>query len=322
VATTQQAESTAVATQREITTADLPKLITSSDRARATIAPFLPPGVQLERIAASLRVALAKDKAAWDAACKKDRTKSGPPPLERCAPMSVFMAIAKIAQWGLEIGETAHLVPFGTDCTPVADYKGLAELVISSGVARAVEAHCVYEKEPFRLKRGTTTEIEHHPIGDPKTRGAMVGAYALFHLRGGIILVEYMAESEINAIRQQYSKQWKNGALPEWYARKTVVRRGVKLLPKNPRLLERLADLDREVIEVPAELAALAVQEEGAPLTHRLEERTGPRPVATSGAEPYDVGAAVNNAPVPPAQHSDDAGARAEDFEEDDRVLL
>lgn len=308
-------ESTAVATseQREITTADLPKIITSSDRARSTIAPFLPPGVSLDRIAASLRVALAKDRAAW----KKD----GPSPLERSSPMSVFMAVAKIAQWGLEVGETAHLVPFGTECVPVADYKGLAELVISSGVARAVEAHCVYEKEMFRLKRGTTTEIEHHPIGDPKARGPMVGAYALFHLRGGIILVEYMAESEINAIRQQYSKQWKNGALPEWYARKTVVRRGVKLLPKNPRLLERLADLDREVIEVPEELARLAVEEEGAPVTHRLEERTGPRPLATEGKDPYDAGAAVNNAPVPPAQHSDDPGARSEDFEDEERLL-
>lgn len=293
-------ESTAVAETREITIADLPKVITSSDRARAMIAPFLPPGVQLERVAASLRIALAKDRAAWK--------KEGPSPLERCAPMSVFMAVAKIAQWGLEVGETAHLVPFGTDCVPVADYKGLAELVISSGVARAVEAHCVYEKEAFRLKRGTSLEIEHHPIGDPKARGPMVGAYALFHLRGGIVLVEYMAESEINAIRQQYSKQWKSGALPEWYARKTVVRRGVKLLPKNPRLLERLADLDREVIDVPEELAALAVQDESTPITHRIEERTGPRPLTTDGAEPYDAGAAVNRAPVPPAQFSDDPG--------------
>lgn len=280
-------EPTAVATQRDITIGDLPKLITSSDRARATIAPFLPPGVQLERIAASLRVALAKDRAAWK--------KEGPSPLERCSPMSVFMAVAKIAQWGLEVGETAHLVPFGSDCVPVADYKGLAELVIASGVARAVEAHCVYEKEPFRLKRGTSIEIEHHPIGDPKGRGPMVGAYALFHLRFGVVLLEYMAVSEIDEIRQKHSKQWKQGTLPEWYARKTVVRRGVKLLPKNPRLAERLAALDNEVVEVPEELARLAVQEEGAPITHRIEERTGPQPVATSGAPPYEAGEPVED---------------------------
>lgn len=298
-------ESTAVATTepREVTLATLPSLITSSKQARATIAPFLPPGVQLERIAASLRVAIAKDKAAWEAACRKDpRNKSGPSPLERCSPMSVFMAVAKVAQWGLEIGETAHLVPFGTECTPVADYKGLAELVISSGVARAVEAHCVYEKEPFRIKRGTTTEIEHHPVGDPKSRGAMIGAYALFHLRGGIILVEYMAESEINTIRQNHSKQWKNGPLTDWYARKTVVRRGVKLLPKNPRLLERLASLDAESIDVPAELAALAERSSDANPEHRR-----PRALVEGG---YD------EVPEPPAQNTEDPSWNLDDAEQ------
>jgi recombinational DNA repair protein RecT len=85
--------------------------------------------------------------------------------------MSVFMAVAKIAQWGLEVGETAHLVPFGAECTPVADYKGLAQLVIASGLVKQVEAHCVYEKEPFKLTLGTTTELEHHPIWDAKARG-------------------------------------------------------------------------------------------------------------------------------------------------------
>jgi hypothetical protein len=32
----------------------------------------------------------------------------------------------------------------------------------------------------------------------------------------------------------------------------------------------------------------------------------GPRPLITSGEHPYDAGAAVNNAPVPPAQHADE----------------
>jgi phage RecT family recombinase len=300
-------ESTAVAEPREITTADLPRLITSSDRARATIAPFLPPGTSLDRISASLRVALAKDRAAWAQACRKDRTKSGPAPLERCDPMSVFMSVAKIAQWGLEVGETAHLVPFGTECTPVADYKGLAELVISAGVARAVEAHCKYEKEPFRLKRGTTTEIEHHPIGDPAARGKMVGAYALFHLRGGIVLVEYLSYTEIDEIRQKHSKQWKQGLVPDWYAKKTVVRRGVKLLPKNPRLMERLNALDNEEVTVPEALAAIATlqPDEEPARVHRIEERAAP--LITDGSHAYDdPGAAVNNAPIPPSQHADE----------------
>lgn len=297
---------TAVATQepREITVVDLPKLIASSKDARASILPFLPEGVSLERVAASLRLAIARDK---DGNLKK------------CNPMSVFMAVAKVQQWGLEIGETAHLVPFGAECVPVADYKGLAELVISAGVARHVESHIVYEKETFRVRRGSAPDIYHELIADPKQRGRMLGAYALFHLRGGVHVVEYMTVEEIDAIRQQYSKQWKKGALPEWYARKTVVRRGVKLLPKNPRLLERLAALDNEVVEVPEALARMAVTPigdgEDAPVVHRIGAGDAPPPLTTQdGAPPYDAGAAVNSAPIPPAQHSDDPG-----FNDDDR---
>ena len=70
----------------EITTAQLPALITTSKKARATIAPFLPEGVSLDRVAASLSIAIAKDEAAWAATCRKDHTKSGPAPLQRCTP--------------------------------------------------------------------------------------------------------------------------------------------------------------------------------------------------------------------------------------------
>jgi phage RecT family recombinase len=278
-----------------ITTAQLPTIISSSKTARAVIAPFLPEGVSLDRVAASLRIALARDEAAWEAACRKDRNKSGPSPLQRCTPMSVFMAVAKIAQWGLEVGETAHLVPFGTECTPIADYKGLAQLVIASGLVRHVEAHCVYEKEPFRMKLGTTTEIEHLPIGDPKQRGEMVGVYALFRLRGYLTHVKYMAVEEIEAIRQQYSKQWKGGKLEPWYAEKTVIRQGVKLLPKDPRLAKTLAAFDE--IEA-AELSGLAVPAE-------LRALEGGAPVAEAPAA--STAAQTEPAKADPSWVTDDA---------------
>lgn len=302
-----ESEGTAVAAPREITTADLPALIASSKTARNTILPFLPEGVSLDRVAASLRVALAKDKAAWEAACRKDRSKSGPSPLERCSPMSVFMSVAKITQWGLEVGETAHLVPFGDECTPVADYKGLAQLVIASGVVRHVETHCVYEKEPFRIRLGTSTEIEHHPIGNPKARGEMIGAYALFRLRGGVVHIKYMDIAEIDAIRQRYSKQWKGGPVPSWYAEKTPLRQGVKLLPKDPRLAKTLAafdDIERAELSlaVPAELRALESGEEQAPTT----EHRGPRAITEGG---------YASEAQPAAQRSDDPAWSLDDAE-------
>jgi recombinational DNA repair protein RecT len=213
----------------------------------------------------------------------------------------VLLAVAKIQMWGLEIGSTAHLVPFGTTCTPVADYKGLAELMVASGVARLVEAHCVYEKEGFRLKRGTTTEIEHQPIADPKQRGAMIGAYAIVHVRGGYPLVEYMAVSDIEAIRQEKSFQWKKGPLPEWYARKTVIRRVAKYVPKNPRLAKILAEIDaEEVIDVPEGLARAMVADD-------LPSGTASRTLPDDDHHPKAlVEGGYDDTPVPPQQFADD----------------
>jgi hypothetical protein len=41
------------------------------------------------------------------------------------------------------------------------------------------------------------------------------------------------------------------------------------------------------------------------------------RPLANPTDDPYDAGRAVNTAAIPPAQHSDDPGARAEDYQDD-----
>jgi recombinational DNA repair protein RecT len=55
-----------------------------------------------------------------------------------------------------------------------------------------------------------------------------------------------MNAADIEEIRQKYSKQWKNGPLPAWYAKKTVVRQVAKLVPRNPRLAKMLAVMEEE----------------------------------------------------------------------------
>jgi phage RecT family recombinase len=273
MATAARPESTTTAVvqeERAITARDLPAVIRTSKSARKQIEAFLPEGVSLDRVAASLDLALRK--------ARQEYKGTGLCPLEKCDPATMLLAVAKIQQWGLEIGETAHLVPFGATCTPVADYKGLEELMVASGVARMVQSRCVYAKEPFRLKIGTPTELEHHPIASIADRGPMVSAYVIVHVRGGLQLVESMGVEEIDAIRKQYSKQWKEGPLTEWYARKTVIRRVAKHVPKNPRLARILAEIDREeVMEVPAELARAMV-------SVRLDEEEEPARVHQIGS--------------------------------------
>jgi recombination protein RecT len=204
------------------------------------IKPFLPPNVSYARVVAAAQLAAMKT-----------------PALHQCTPQSIVMSIAKILQWGLEIGETAHLVPFGRECTPIADYKGLAQLMIESGAVRHVDARCVYANEFFEQVQGSDARITHQPLSDAKARGALIGAYCILRLPFQQVVFDFMPIADIDAIRKAHSKQWGKGDCPAWYAKKTVVRQVAKLIPKG-----RKAGRALEVIEQDAQQEFGAVADE------------------------------------------------------------
>jgi recombination protein RecT len=202
------------------------------EASRARIAPFLPEGVNYERVVAATILATKRQ-----------------PEILKCKPETIVLAVAKIAQWGLEVGETAHLVPFGDVCTPVADYKGLVRLLYASGAIRRLTAECVYANETFEYEQGSAPRIRHVPItrGD---RGEMIGAYVFIDLPYQRWVTLFMRLDEIEAIRLKKSRSWKGGDCPPWYAKKTVIKQAVKLLPTDKRTekalreVEQLADLE------------------------------------------------------------------------------
>lgn len=208
------------------------KLFTS-DKAREIIQAFVPEGVNLDRVAASVLLAIKNDKTGA---------------LKKCTPESLVLGVARIQQWGLELGVTAHLLPFKGEATPVADYKGLAELMIGSGAIRFIDTKVVYEGDAFEYRLGLDAKLNHTPCARVK-RGPITHAYAILHLPFGRLVFDVMTAEDIDEIRQTYSKQWKAGPLQPWYAKKTIVRQISKLVPKNPRLAKVLAviDADREV---------------------------------------------------------------------------
>lgn len=155
------------------------------------------------------------------------------PDLLKCSPVSVAVALGQVALLGLDVGTTAHLVPFGNTCTFVADYKGYIELMCQAG-ARKVEAYVVREGDKFEWEHGTAPFLRHQPLSSTKP---ITHAYALVWGRRDVVpQFEVMAASEIDTIRQAKSKSWKGGPLTEWYARKTVIRRIAKYVPKNAKL--------------------------------------------------------------------------------------
>lgn len=209
--------------------------------AKARIAPLLAPGDEYERI-----VALAM------------RASRKMPDLLLCTRSTLLDAAATIVGWNLEIGETAHMVPFNVNmgtkqkpawekhCTPIMDYKGMAQILIASRVVRAVDAYCVYEKEAergdFQIFGGTDARIVHQPMWKGGDRGKMIGAYVVFQLANSRSKFHFMRIEEIDAIRIAYSKKWAKDyqgnviPCPPWWAIKCCIRQARKLLATTPAL--------------------------------------------------------------------------------------
>jgi recombination protein RecT len=196
------------------------------------------------------------------------------PKILDCTPESIALALVRISQWGLEIGTTAHLVPFGNVCTPIADWKGLVQLMIRSGHARDVKAKCVYEGEHFRYEEGLDAVLEHHPNALVGKRGPMVGVYAIARLRGSITTFEVMSKEEVDRVRNnaisKNSDAW-NKHYDEM-AKKTVIRRLAKRIPQAATLEEAISydDDPKRAMEAFAKVVGVPMDAQDAPGSHKL----------------------------------------------------
>jgi phage RecT family recombinase len=204
--------------------------------AQERIAPFIPKGMSAEQVTQLVYWAFKKN-----------------PALLKCDGGSIIHSVVTILDWGLVIGQTAHLVPYRNNgksiCTPVADYKGLAQLMVDSRAVRHVEARAVFENDGFRCVLGLEPVLEHLPVSKA-ARGAIKGAYCILTLPGGIKVFEYMDIGDIEAIRTD-SYKWsreKVGDCPPWYAAKTVVRRTAKLVPTNAKLEKALSVIEADAV--------------------------------------------------------------------------
>lgn len=176
------------------------------------------------------------------------------PELLKCSPESIVLALRQCAQTGLEIGRTAHLVPFKGTATFVPDYRGLIELAIGTHKVVSIRTRAVYEGEEFQYSETAHGPDIRHTPRLSGTGGAIVGAYAIADLRFNRFKVEWMTVEEIEVVRKK-SKSWAAGTLPDWYARKTVVRRLCKTLPMSAKLQTALRYDDAEPDEMPDESA-------------------------------------------------------------------
>jgi recombination protein RecT len=174
------------------------------------------------------------------------------PKLLDCDTNSVLAAVMQAAQLGLELDPgmgQAYLVPYGKTCTMITGYQGLVALAMRTPDVKSVIARAVYAKDLFDYELGLNETLKHKPTGEPD-KGDLTHCYAVAKLvdKDGMILVfEVMSKKEIDAIRARSrakdSGPWVTDY--EMMARKTVVRRLSKWLPKATDFGRAIAAEDR-----------------------------------------------------------------------------
>ena len=181
------------------------------------------------------------------------------PQLLDCHPQSILNAVLNAVSLGLEVntplGE-AYIVPFnsrnGKQAQFIPGYRGLVELMVRSGHVSHVQAFTVHEHDEFEHFLGSVPRHK-RAEGD---RGEIIGAWCLVTMTNGRQAADYMDVGEIDAIRdkspgyKQDDSPWKTHYSE--MARKTIVRRMAKMMPKSGGIQQALAYDDREEDEVEA----------------------------------------------------------------------
>lgn len=168
--------------------------------------------------------------------------------LQRCDPFSIISAVVQCAQIGLEPGllGQAYLVPYGRECTLVPGYQGLVDLARRTGNVSDIYANVVREQDEFQYETGLNLVLRHVPYNGDDDPGPMKKVYAVAKFKDGTSHAEVMSRRDVEVIRNR-SAGYKNSSAGPWstdfdeMARKTVIRRLCKQLPKSPELATALA---------------------------------------------------------------------------------
>ncbi len=196
------------------------------------------------------------------------------PKLAQCEPASFFSALLTLSQLGIEPdGRRAHLIPFDnrkrgvTECQLIIDYKGLAELVMRSGVVSNIHADVVREGDVFDYNAGEVKSHVPHFLrrdGDkPSIPGKVMAAYARVKFKDGSEKSEVMSIDDVEGIRARA----RAGTSGPWVtdfnemAKKTAFRRLSKWLPLSAEIRDAFEKDEPETESIPATVSIAPVFE-------------------------------------------------------------
>jgi recombination protein RecT len=203
------------------------------------------------------------------------------PALGQCSKESVFESMLNCSALGLEPdGRRAHLIPYGSKCQLIIDYKGLIELAKRSGEVRTWHAMTVCENDSFNWENG----VVKHGIDWRKDRGECQCVYSDVLTKDGEHDYEVMTLAEVNLVRDRNGPK-RNGPWTTDYlemCKKTVIKRHSKRLVLSPEFLEAVEKDEDPALEVSA-----TVTPEAAPSLH--PSLTTPERALTDDETPADM---------------------------------
>ena len=173
------------------------------------------------------------------------------PKLKECTALSLINAVIEISILGLEVGRTAHIIPFKNEATVIVDYKGFIELAHRSNQVASFPFKPVYEHDIFEYEEGTSRYIKHKPAREK--RGELVAAYAIVNYKTGGFDFEVVLPEDIEATRKKapgakkMDSPWNKPDEVWTMWCKTAVRRLAKRIPQCPEL-QKAAYLE-EIVE-------------------------------------------------------------------------
>ena len=170
--------------------------------------------------------------------------------LRECTRESIINAVMEVSILGLDIGRTAHIIPFKREAVFIPDYKGYIDLAHRSGRIEAFTFKPVYEQDDFHYEEGTSRHIKHKPYRGAD-RGPLVAAYSIVFFKHGGFDFEVVEIADIEATKR-FSPAVRAGKKDSpWLVKdmewtmwcKTAVRRLAKRVPQSPEF-QRAAHLE------------------------------------------------------------------------------
>ena len=199
----------------------------------SSISPLVAMQGTLEKMADKFKEALPSTMDEWKFISVAKLTLNQNPKLVQADKNSLMRTFMRAAQDGLFLdGKEAAAVLYGNQVNYLPMVEGVIKLMHNSGLIKTISAEVVYENDCFEYELGSNPHVKHIPllVGD---RGNRICVYCYVQTSNDGEYIEIMNMAEIEQCKQVAKTQ---SVWSKWFdqmAKKTVIHRIAKRLPKN-----------------------------------------------------------------------------------------